>query len=66
MDADLQDDINTIDSFIEKFSNGADIVFGVRGERPHDSFFKKHSALSFYRLMNSLGTKPSIITPTIA
>ncbi len=55
MDADLQDDVSTIDSFIDKFSNGTDIVYGVRAERKKDSFFKKHTALFFYRLMNNLG-----------
>ncbi|NLC79015.1 MAG: glycosyltransferase, partial [Ruminococcaceae bacterium] len=30
MDADLQDDINAIDGFIDKFNEGCDIVYGVR------------------------------------
>ena len=56
MDADLQDDINAIDNFIEKFINGSDIVYGVRSERKEDSFFKKNTALLFYKIMNRLGT----------
>ena len=55
MDADLQDDINAIDKFIEKFNNSAEIVYGVRSERKKDSSFKKHSALLFYKIMNKLG-----------
>lgn len=56
MDADLQDDINAIDQFINKFKSGAEIVYGVRSERKKDSFFKKSTALLFYKLMNKLGT----------
>ncbi len=55
MDADLQDDINAIDDFIKKFISGADIVYGVRSERKEDSFFKKSTALLFYKIMNKLG-----------
>ena len=55
MDADLQDDINVIDEMIEKYYNGSDIVYGVRNNRDTDSWFKKNSALLFYRLMSFLG-----------
>ena len=55
MDADLQDDINAIDEFINKFENGAEIVYGVRTERKKDSFFKRTTALAFYKIMNKLG-----------
>lgn len=55
MDADLQDDIEVIDQFIEKFNQGAEIVYGVRSERKKDSFFKRNTALAFYKLMNKFG-----------
>ena len=55
MDADLQDDINAIDAFIEKYNAGAEVVYGVRSSRKKDSFFKKNTALAFYRLMSKLG-----------
>jgi len=55
IDADLQDDIEAIPEMVEKFRNGADIVFGIRKERATDTFFKKNSALFFYKLMNALG-----------
>lgn len=55
MDADLQDDINTIDEMIEKYLKGIDIVYGVRSSRAKDTFFKKVTAESFYRLMNVMG-----------
>lgn len=55
MDADLQDDIEAIDQFIEEFKRGAEIVYGVRSERKKDSFFKRNTALLFYKLMNKFG-----------
>lgn len=55
LDADLQDDINAIDEMIEKYYEGNSIVYGVRGERKTDTFFKRFTAESFYRVMNSLG-----------
>ena len=55
MDADLQDDINAIDEMIEKYRKGIDIVYGVRSSRAKDTFFKKVTAESFYRLMNAMG-----------
>lgn len=57
IDADLQDDIAVIRQMVEKFLQGTDIVYGVRKSRDTDSFFKKNSALVFYRLMNALGAK---------
>ncbi|SDA51309.1 Glycosyltransferase involved in cell wall bisynthesis [Butyrivibrio sp. INlla18] len=55
LDADLQDDINAIDAMVDKFLNGADVVYGVRSKRATDTFFKKFTAESFYKLMNALG-----------
>lgn len=55
MDADLQDDINAIDEMVEKYLNGTDIVYGVRSSRAKDTFFKKATAESFYKLMNTMG-----------
>lgn len=57
IDADLQDDINVIESMVDKYAQGADIVYGVRDSRATDTFFKKNSALMFYKLMNNLGAK---------
>lgn len=55
LDADLQDDIDTIDEFIEKFYLGNDIVYGVRSSREKDTFFKRTTAQGFYKFMNWLG-----------
>jgi len=55
MDADLQDDIEVLDEFIRKYREGYHIVYGVRSDRSVDSFFKRETALAFYRLMRFFG-----------
>lgn len=57
MDADLQDDINAIDEMIEKYYEGNEIVYGVRSARKKDTFFKRFTAESFYKIMNKLGVE---------
>ena len=57
MDADLQDDINVVDEFVSKYQKGADIVYGVRSSRKKDTFFKKYTALFFYRMMEHMGVE---------
>lgn len=55
IDADLQDDVEAIGTMVDYYNKGIDIVYGVRRERKTDTFFKKHTALAFYRLMRGLG-----------
>lgn len=57
MDADLQDDIGVIDKMIEENNKGAEIVYGVRSSRKKDSFFKRFTAESFYKLMRLMGVE---------
>ena len=57
MDADLQDDIDAIDGMLEKYRDGADIVYGVRSSRQTDTFFKRFTAESFYKLINRMGAE---------
>ena len=57
IDADLQQDYNAIEKFIDEFMKGSDIVCGIRNDRKTDSFFKKITALMFYKTMNILGAK---------
>lgn len=57
IDADLQDDIGVIEEMIDKYYEGADIVYGVRSERKTDSFFKRFTAQSFYKFMSATGVK---------
>lgn len=55
MDADLQDDINTIDEMVKKYYEGNQVVYGVRSARDTDTFFKKTTAEGFYKFMKVMG-----------
>lgn len=55
MDADLQDDIEVLDQFILQYTEGCEVVYGVRRSRSTDTWFKRRSALAFYHLMDKLG-----------
>lgn len=55
IDADLQQDIEALDEFIECYQNGCEIVYGIRNNRDTDGFFKKTTATGFYKLMGWLG-----------
>ena len=55
MDADLQDDIDAMDKMIDAYHEGYDVVYGVRASRKTDSFFKRFTAESFYKLMKAMG-----------
>lgn len=55
IDADLQQDEWAIEKFIDKYMEGNDVVLGIRNNRKTDTFFKKYTALAFYKVMNLLG-----------
>lgn len=57
VDADLQDDLGIIGTFLQRFQGGADIVYGVRTDRTSDSWFKRTSAQWFYRVEKMLGVE---------
>lgn len=57
IDADLQDDLNVIREFVLRFRDGYDIVYGVRQSRETDTWFKRNTALGFYRFMSWMGVK---------
>ncbi len=57
IDADLQDDINVFDEMLDKFEKGCDVVYGVRSKRETDTFFKRFTAESFYKILNKMGAK---------
>lgn len=57
IDADLQDNPHIIKDMVKKYHEGYDIVYGIRNSRKKDTFFKRFTAESFYRLMKSLGVK---------
>ncbi|UYW75557.1 glycosyltransferase family 2 protein [Pseudocitrobacter faecalis] len=55
IDADLQDDTSVIEKMVDAYLSGNDIVYGVRNDRASDSFFKKFTAETFYKVMTKLG-----------
>jgi glycosyltransferase involved in cell wall biosynthesis len=57
IDADLQDDIDAIRAMVEKYLEGCEVVYGVRKRRRTDSFFKRFTAETFYRLLAFLGAQ---------
>lgn len=57
MDADLQDDLGVLDGFLDRYEEGCDIVYGVRDSRATDTWFKRFTAETYYRLMRVLGAE---------
>lgn len=57
IDCDGQDDIDAMDQMVDKYAEGYDIVYGVRSSRATDTFFKRFTAESFYKLLNALGAE---------
>lgn len=57
LDADLQDDIDAIDAMVEEYHKGNEVVYGVRSSRKKDTFFKRQTAESFYKLMRLMGVE---------
>jgi glycosyltransferase involved in cell wall biosynthesis len=57
IDADLQDDPDTIEDMVVAYRSGAEIVYGVRSSRDADTAFKRHTAEFFYRIMALLGVE---------
>jgi dolichol-phosphate mannosyltransferase len=57
LDADLQDPPEVIEQMLERWEQGADIVYGVRESRDGESIFKLATASLFYRLIGALGAR---------
>ena len=57
IDCDGQDDLNAMDEMIDAYHNGYDVVYGVRSSRETDSFFKRFTAQSFYKLLSAMGAE---------
>jgi len=55
MDADLQDDINVVKEFVQKYKEGYDVVYGVREDRSKDTKFKRGTAEFFYKFQHFMG-----------
>ena len=57
IDCDGQDDINAMDNMVDAYLDGCEVVYGVRSKRDTDTFFKRFTAESFYKLMNWMGAE---------
>jgi len=57
IDCDGQDDINAMDEMVDAYLGGCDVVYGVRSKRDTDTFFKRFTAESFYKLLNAMGAE---------
>ena len=57
IDCDGQDDINAMDEMVDAYLDGYDVVDGVRSSRETDSFFKRFTAQSFYKLLSAMGAE---------
>lgn len=56
IDADLQDPPEVILDMIAKWKEGYDVVYGKRGKRKGETFFKLFTAKVFYRFLKSMTT----------
>lgn len=57
VDADLQDDLNAIREMVTACAKGVDVVYGVRKRRDTDTFFKRFTAESYYKVLDLLGVE---------
>ena len=57
IDADLQDDETAMIDMARQINDGKDIVYGGRKKRETDTWFKRFSAQSFYKLMKSMDSE---------
>ena len=57
IDCDGQDDIDAMTQMVAEYKKGSEVVYGVRSDRNNDTWFKKNTAESFYRLLNMMGAE---------
>lgn len=55
IDCDGQDDINAMDKMVDAYTDGCDVVYGVRSDRKSDTSFKRGTAQLYYKILNALG-----------
>jgi glycosyltransferase involved in cell wall biosynthesis len=55
LDCDGQDDINAITEMVDEYAKGSEIVYGVRNDRTTDSWFKRTTAQSYYKVLRGMG-----------
>ena len=57
IDCDGQDDITAMERMADEYLAGAEVVYGVRSKRDTDTFFKRFTAESFYKLLDKMGVE---------
>ena len=57
IDCDGQDDLNAMDAMVDAYLDGCEIVYGVRSKRDTDTFFKRFTAQSYYKLLKKMGVE---------
>ena len=57
IDCDGQDDVHAMSEMVDEYAKGADVVYGVRGDRSSDTFFKRFTAECFYRIQAAMGVE---------
>ena len=57
IDCDGQDDISAMEEMVDQYMHGNEVVYGVRSKRDTDTFFKRFTAESFYKLLNTMGAE---------
>lgn len=57
IDCDGQDDIKAMEAMVDAYHDGCEVVYGVRSKRDTDTFFKRFTAESFYKLLNKMGAE---------
>lgn len=57
IDCDGQDDIRAMEAMVDAYLEGNEIVYGARAQRTTDTFFKRFTAESFYKLLNQMGVE---------
>ena len=57
IDCDGQDDITAMERMVDEYLAGAEVVYGVRSKGDTDTFFKRFTAESFYKLLDKMGVE---------
>lgn len=57
IDCDGQDDIAAMADMVNEYNDGCDVVYGVRSDRESDTFVKRFTAQSFYKVLNKMGVE---------
>ena len=57
IDCDGQDDISAMEAMVDAYLEGNEIVYGARAQRKTDTFFKRFTAESFYKLLTKMGVE---------